>query len=577
MSHNHGSTGTTTGSSSGASTTVDLADKVAYGLLYASQHEKHIMYAWIIWVLIAFVLGAGFILRLTKAHRQIPLASVSRRLFLKQTFPCTNWRMSVARGHVFALFLYIAYNFVFTFADIPYGRKYRYPSKHNGMMQTATTMQFTANRTGFLAFSGVPLVFLLAARNNLVSWATGIPYNALNFLHRWVGRVVFILSWLHIILWSLELDINYFPKGKHSYYNTRWTMRYWLGGFAATVFLCFLCLHSLPFVRRWTGYEFFRSMHVFGSLLFLIGCWVHWPTAFQWIAAGIAILFADHMARTSRMLFIQLRGRGSAEAVVGIFSDEDEVDVMRITIKNCGIKSWRAGQHVFLCFPAHSRFQAHPFTVANSSNKTHNPDGDLVFVVRRKNGMTDRLCQLAAESKTLKVWVDGPYGVGALSPEISGRHIQLVAGGTGISFALSAVSELTGRDIPGTMQLDWYVRRRANTAWFGNDLAKLSHLFGSTLRISIHITRESPLTASSTEKDTSNSSLTAIEGVTYSYDKNSCAEVLRMYASTVDPRQGTSKIAVLACGPGSMGPNVRNAVAEMNGSVDVKCVMEDYV
>jgi predicted ferric reductase len=54
-----------------------------------------------------------------------------------------------------------------------------------------------AKRAGWIALSQLPVQFALAAKNNLVGLLVGKGYEKLNFLHRWVGRIMFIAILFH--------------------------------------------------------------------------------------------------------------------------------------------------------------------------------------------------------------------------------------------------------------------------------------------------------------------------------------------------------------------------------------------
>ena len=128
---------------------------------------------------------------------------------------------------------------------------------------------------GCLAFALIPLTVVLSSRDNIFSLITGISYQNFNFLHRWVGRWIFIFSFVHTLLWSVELGIIYQPQPKR--YILSWKKRYFKWGVGAFALLTYLLIHSFATVRRRTGYEFFRKTHEFVALLFMGACWGHWP------------------------------------------------------------------------------------------------------------------------------------------------------------------------------------------------------------------------------------------------------------------------------------------------------------
>ncbi|KAG8678431.1 hypothetical protein FRC08_017781 [Ceratobasidium sp. 394] len=56
-------------------------------------------------------------------------------------------------------------------------------------------------RAGYLVVSQMPIVFALGMKNSVVTLLTGISYEKSNFLHRWVGRVMFIAALFHFVGW----------------------------------------------------------------------------------------------------------------------------------------------------------------------------------------------------------------------------------------------------------------------------------------------------------------------------------------------------------------------------------------
>lgn len=206
------------------------------------------------------------------AHSRVrgALAAFFRRRFLPQSlyglFP------RVTRLQATMALLLTLYCLIFTFAGISYGAWVN-PTTPPG--RRIGFLEFSGDRTGCLAFAFVPLVFILSSRDNIFSLITGISYQHFNFLHRLVGWFIFIMTWVHTILWSVEEAIMYQPQPAK--YISTWNKRFWKYGVGATALLTFLFLHSFRIVRVWTGYEFFRKSHEFIAVLFLGACWGHWP------------------------------------------------------------------------------------------------------------------------------------------------------------------------------------------------------------------------------------------------------------------------------------------------------------
>jgi ferric-chelate reductase len=62
------------------------------------------------------------------------------------------------------------------------------------------------NRFGFLALASLPPLFLLSAKSGPVMWLTGKGWTGVNFLHRWMGRIVVLLVLLHFYFWTVQVS-----------------------------------------------------------------------------------------------------------------------------------------------------------------------------------------------------------------------------------------------------------------------------------------------------------------------------------------------------------------------------------
>jgi ferredoxin-NADP reductase len=115
-------------------------------------------------------------------------------------------------------------------------------------------------------------------------------------------------------------------------------------------------------------------------------------------------------------------------------------DVTRVTLLHgAGAKgeggvdklSYMPGQYVFLCVPALSPYEWHPFSLSTAPCKP-----EVMLHVRTLGDWTCRLRELAAtaDGDEVEVLVDGPYG--EPSVDVAGaryRHFLIIAGGIGIT------------------------------------------------------------------------------------------------------------------------------------------------
>ena len=72
----------------------------------------------------------------------------------------------------------------------------------------ASQLRANPNRFGFLALASIPPLFVLSAKNGAVAWLTGRGWTSINFLHRWMGRIVVLLVLLHFYFWTVQVRFS---------------------------------------------------------------------------------------------------------------------------------------------------------------------------------------------------------------------------------------------------------------------------------------------------------------------------------------------------------------------------------
>jgi len=102
---------------------------------------------------------------------------------------------------------------------------------------------------GFIALAQLPIIFLFATKNSIVSllMGPGHGYEKLNFIHRWSGRAMFLGALLHGSLWirnNLQYNLPILGQQKET------------SGVAAFGLLCVIVLTSLKPIRHYF-YEIF--------------------------------------------------------------------------------------------------------------------------------------------------------------------------------------------------------------------------------------------------------------------------------------------------------------------------------
>ncbi|RPB22381.1 hypothetical protein L211DRAFT_826933 [Terfezia boudieri ATCC MYA-4762] len=598
---------------------------------YYIQHNRHVLLMFITWGLIAFILlVAAFITRYPRIGNRVQRqamndeeeSSTAKKGSTFQVWSASCRRHLLPKSHMGILLsmtrlqallvvLLFVYAILFSFIGIAY-KEWVDPTKQPG--HRIGFNEFVGNRTGCLAFALVPLVFVLASRDNIFSLITGISYQNFNLLHRWVGRCIFIFTFAHALLWSVELGFTYQRQPTH--YRNKGYLEW---GVCAAVLATYLILHSLSVVRKRTGYEFFKKTHKVVAILFLGACWGHWRKMREWMIAGVVIVFLDRAIRYARVFFIHMNWASSERGPFGLrsfegtisrhYDAEDNIDTLVLRLPKATVK-YDAGQHFFLTFPTMSLFESHPFTPASVRGREETGIFyEQLYIIRVCDGQTKRLakyCKDAGVEYPMPSVCSGPYG----SPNVldeGAENVQLIAGGTGVSFTLPIAINIVAearqdrrRTAARRVDFVWIVRRKRNVDWIRDELNKLkrdAHFGGVDLHIKIVITRDCNKSEKEVES-TPTSPVESVSGVTgidiekeieiqkLSAEKEAMATTSSVSSAGAEqetdwlqdrhPQVGEivkrfweqrcirGRVQVLACGPPSMASELRGAIAGCN-------------
>lgn len=318
-----------------------------------------------------------------------------------------------------------------------------------------------------MCFGSLPFNVLLSCRLSFVGFLTGIPYDRVQFLHRWVGRTTLALAIIHATCKLIQMD----TFGDHSF------RRFGLGGFIVALFL-------LVFSHRYTmrtAYEVFAYVHLAAVIAFIVLAWLHQPAHKDFLVASIAIWAIDRIARWVRIFvyngYWRMWGASRDHATLRLLSH----DTTRLELSKPDFPAWKPGAFAFVSTPGLTFFpQSHPFTIASRPRSAMNGGyhhasmsnghdnsmlspssvgkGDelieqlpnIVFLIRARNGWTRKLHTLAQSSAfpSLPVLIDGPYDS---SPVLHTTFdtVLLFAGGAGISWTLPMLTDLVERHRQG--------------------------------------------------------------------------------------------------------------------------------
>ena len=337
-----------------------------------------------------------------------------------------------------------------------------------------------AIRAGMLSVAMVPWIVALSMKANLVSFVTGIGHERLNALHRWGGYVCLALAIIHTVpfyiqpVWTdgaLPLFQSLY-QGQPYIYGT---------GIAAIAPLAFLCIHSLPYLRR-RMYEVFIVMHTPVALVFLgtmiwhcqnfLTSWHYlFATLGMWAISLIYRLAFLNWARPNRLSWL------CGEECSIVLLPENAIKVTIPTQLR-----WYPGQFVYLRIPGISFFENHPFTIASLCSDDLPSDygdayRDAILVFRPFGGFTRKVLTAAVCNgpyHTYRAFLDGPYG--GMRRELAAFDtVVMIAGGSGITSIVSHLLLLiqkmrAGAAIVRQVHVIWALKRPDTAAWFREEL-----------------------------------------------------------------------------------------------------------
>ncbi|KAJ6096936.1 hypothetical protein N7486_007682 [Penicillium sp. IBT 16267x] len=486
-------------------------------VVYAS-HDRGMLYSGIMWCAIGGILLIWALLHQAAPsatssiavasdphglHRvQNTFASFSRRYLLPDAARVIFGRTT--RLQVLVLTLLMGYLLIFSFVGISYHTWITPVSSVPGLYQTRSSIGPWADRVGIFAFALTPLSVMLSSRESFLSLITGLPYQNFNFLHRWLGYIIFMQSSLHTIGWCIVELRLYQPQPS---VGIEWiTQTYMVWGIVAMILLLLLLVLSTPWGIRFTGYETFRKLHYVLAMVYIGACWGHWKQLKCFLLPSLILWFVDRGARLLRTAILHhcpdhpgIFALKPAKAAMTWFPDQEHGDVIRLDL-DIAQDPWAIGQHYYLCFTQSSIWQSHPFTPLNApiveKGKVKHS-----YLLRAKGGETKNIALLAAKgSVDTPVILTGAYGDDITKTLTPQTNIICIAGGTGITYVLPVLLDLARQPQSPTRKIEliWAIRHTSNTAWIGPelDLLQKARKF-LNLQIRIFATRDASRMSSS--------------------------------------------------------------------------------
>lgn len=419
-----------------------------------------------------------------------------------------------------------------------------------------------ADRTGQISMWLMPPLVLFAGRNNFMQWVSGWPYARFVYIHKWISRVVFMMSIAH------GVGMTYNGKGIGKYY-TRNAKPYVRWGYVALVAMSIMVFQGFSYFRR-TNYEVFVGVHIILAVFAIAGTWIHTTEqGYQmWMYGAVAVWVFDRVVRIARLATFGLRS-----ATVQLIANE----TVKVTVSRPGWWKPFPGCHAFIHFMRPTCFwQSHPFTIVDSVTESNT----ITFYIKVKGGMThglyQYLAQQPAQTAQIKVSIEGPYGNRMAIDRF--ENDVFIAGGNGIPGIYYEATDIAKRlGEKRNVKLYWVVRHYRSLEWFYQELLKLKDLPIST---TVYVTQPNvgladPITTDLTDDE---------EQQEHEQEKKSDTEESNDYVAQVkknlsfiqfietkpdfyqivgeEIKQLTGPIAFASCAHGNMVDDVRKSVVD---------------
>lgn len=338
-----------------------------------------------------------------------------------------------------------------------------------------------AIRSGMIAVAMTPWITVTAMKANVLSLITGIAPDRLNVLHRWGGYLCLFLSLVHMIPFFIQPVWEDNGMSVFGALFPPWGGIIYGSGVACFVPLCWLCVFSLPVLRRHV-YELFSILHAPVGYIYIGMLFWHsknFLMSWGYLYASIAIIVVCNIWRLFKLNWTKpwrLSFLVGDEAAIQIMSE----NCIKMTIPTQ--LRWSPGQYFYLRMPGISLLENHPFTVTSLCSEDFPSEygeqyRDCVLVFRPYGGFTKKVLETAIEKgpfHTYRAFLDGPYG-GMRRDLAAFDTCILIAGGSGITSLMSQLLNLIkrmrdGKAITKRIVVVWTLKRLEAMDWFREEL-----------------------------------------------------------------------------------------------------------
>lgn len=330
--------------------------------------------------------------------------------------------------------------------------------------------EIVAYRAAWVSVTQIPLIYALSCKFNIISILTGISYERLNWMHRWVSRTVFLAVIVHWSYFFREWDLANFVQYELA------VMPMVTYGFAAWALIGWTLLTGYGLFRD-LCYELWLLQHVASAGVLLWLLYVHLPSYARynvWLSLGFVAL--DRVIRGAQSIIrnTNFKHAGTLKSLLGFHTTVETLphDYLKVSIPNAGFK-WRPGQHIFISIPTCGFLQSHPFTIASDPTST-----TLTLFIKPHSGFTRNLQQktkAAEEHASLplpqRAFISGPWGNPPLSQVERADSMVFIASSTGAAYTLPLFEHaLRHARFARSIHFNWIIRHREQLDWFRSRL-----------------------------------------------------------------------------------------------------------
>ncbi|KAI0950594.1 hypothetical protein AcW1_005733 [Taiwanofungus camphoratus] len=159
----------------------------------------------------------------------------------------------------------------------------------------------SGNRTGLIAFALFPLCVAVALKAPpfavfALPFVLQLHFDKLAFIHRWSGRLIWFFTFLHVVLWSVQLLVERRNSTGKVVYTYAWEYQNFIYGWIAFGVMTLLVVLSFRPIRQ-AHYEAFYFLHVLLIPLTLIMSALHHPPVWWWCWAALALWVGERLYR----------------------------------------------------------------------------------------------------------------------------------------------------------------------------------------------------------------------------------------------------------------------------------------